>query len=146
MKKSHILGVLLSTALLLPAGEAFARKGGDGMKRMAKEMNLTAEQKEKFQELRKEGREEDKKHRDAMKAAREDLEKALRGNASEKELREKFAKLEKLQSEFAKFRFEKILSIRAILTPEQRAKFRGMMGDHHEGKEWKRKKRDRDEE
>ena len=42
------------------------------------------------------------------------------------EVRVKFANLEKLQAEFAKARFDKILAIRAILTPEQKEKLKGM--------------------
>ncbi len=114
-------------AVLFSSDPALARREGKGMP-MAEELDLTKEQKSQLKEMREKNREQHRARREAMDAAREEMEQALKSDASDKQLREKFEKLEKLQSEFAKERFDHILAIRAILTPEQRAKFRGMGG------------------
>lgn len=152
--KQWILNLLLVGALALPAAEALARKREGGQRGgMMKELNLTAEQKQKMQELRSGDREKMQNKRKEMQAARDALDAAMKGNASEKEIWGKFDDLQKVQAKFAKERFEKVMEIRSLLTPEQRAKFRGSMGKgmgegkdrEHRGKNGRRGARDNNE-
>ncbi|NUM88947.1 MAG: Spy/CpxP family protein refolding chaperone [Bdellovibrionales bacterium] len=130
MNNSKTIITVMMGALLLSADPALAKRGGA---RMAEELGLSQEQKDKMKEMREKSREQHQARRDSMQTAREELEKALQSDATEKQLRAKFESLEKLQREFARERFEHVLAVRAILTPEQRTKFRGMMGGGDRG-------------
>lgn len=136
--KLTALGLLLAvTASVVNIQSAEAREGRRGrMKEIAAELNLTAEQKEKMKEINKDRKEVLSPKRKAMKEARESLETSLKGADSADVVKQKFAALQKAQSEFASARFEKVLAAREVLTPEQRSKFKGMkMGGHHHDEE-----------
>lgn len=131
--KKVVTAATVALALTVSA-PAFA-KGDKGEKgkwheKMAAELNLTAEQKEKMKQVHQTNHEAMRAKRKAMKEARESLQTSLQGTATDAELKKKFEDLEKLQSEFAKARFEKVLAMRAVLTPEQRQKFKGMRKEH----------------
>lgn len=127
-------------ALTIGMGAAQA-KGGfgkGGLRQMVEELNLTDEQKEKAKKIHQDGRDAIKAKREAMKKAHDELEAAIQGKATDDEVRAKFAALQKVQEDFAKARFEKVLALRAILTPDQRAKMKGpkgfgKRGGHHGG-------------
>ncbi|MES2965616.1 MAG: Spy/CpxP family protein refolding chaperone [Bdellovibrionota bacterium] len=131
--KTLVFGVF---ALTLSASVGHAKGGhggGGGFKHMMKDLNLTDEQKEKAKKIH--GDHSDvKAKRDAMKKAHDDLETAIKGTASADEVRAKFAALQKVQDEFEKARFDKIVAIREILTPEQRSKMKSPRGMHKGGR------------
>jgi Spy/CpxP family protein refolding chaperone len=92
-------------------------------------LNLTEEQEKKLKETQATyGKEAMKKKHDAMEKAQDELSEALKSDATDEKIREKFAALHKIQEDFATVRFEKILYIRSILTPEQRTKFKELIG------------------
>ncbi len=122
------------------------RKGGnpppDHEQRIVKELDLTQDQIEQFRKIRQESREKFEKQREKfaqqwekVRAAHDKLTEALKGTASDKELRKLFAELQTARKTaeemrrpmrdptFEETRFEEVLKIRAILTPEQRKKF-----------------------
>lgn len=136
MLKSLVFGF---TALTLGASVGHAKGGGHGhgggLRAMMSELNLTPEQTEKAKKIHKDGREGVKGKREAMKKAHEELEVAIKGKATDEEVRAKFATLQKAQDELATARFEKVLAFRAILTPEQRAKMKGPRELHRGGHE-----------
>lgn len=99
------------------------------IKKLKEELNLTSEQKKQLKSMKsKLGKDSMKKKHAEMAKAYKDLEMALQSEASDDDIREKFNNLQKLQEDFARTRFEKILFIRSILTPEQRAKFNSLIG------------------
>lgn len=134
----------LTLAFAMPA-EAGREKGERGRGKVwaeaMKELNLTSEQQAKMKELNQKKHDELGSKRNAMKQAREDLHNALKGTAPDADVRQKFESLQKLQDEFARARFEHVLAVRAVLTPEQREKFHGklkatmkhMRGHDHDG-------------
>ena len=94
------------------------------------ELNLSPEQQQQLAAIKDKYHGEMKKQKKAMKSARKSLKEALKSDASDESLNAQFNKLQGQRAEFAKLRFEKILAIRAILTPEQRKKFEGMRKHH----------------
>ncbi|OFZ28292.1 MAG: hypothetical protein A2622_04105 [Bdellovibrionales bacterium RIFCSPHIGHO2_01_FULL_40_29] len=131
--RKNILGPLAAAIVMgfaIPAVAKSDQRPGFGegkfIEHMTKKMDLTPEQQEKIKALPGDDSDAMKAKRESMRAAQEDLEQAMKGAASDDEVRVKFANLEKLQAEFAKARFDKILAIRAILTPEQKEKLKGM--------------------
>lgn len=131
--KVQVLGVAFITSLValnpaLARGGKGGRGGNECHAKMVEELNLSAEQKQKLNEIRTEFRKTLPEKRKAMKAAREELQTVLRGSASADEARKKFQDLKQKEDTFTEARFEKVLAIRALLTPEQRQKFKGL--DH----------------
>lgn len=94
------------------------------------ELNLSAEQKEQLTAIKEKYHDDMKKHKQAMKASRESLQAALKTDASDASLRKQFKAMQEQRAQFASLRFEKVLAIRAILTPDQRKKFEGMRRHH----------------
>lgn len=105
-------------------------KGKHFFKKMKKELNLTPQQMEQMKSFKKEAKSQFKAKKESMKQARKALESALKSNSSEDVIRARYADLKAQQDEFSQARFEKILKIRAILTEEQRAKFKSSF-EHH---------------
>lgn len=139
--KTNILLALFTMAFLLsPFAQAGKKDGHHGkggkdkhfygsLKKIKEQLNLTDEQKNKLKEMQATyGKEAMKKKHEKMDTAQKDLEQALRSDASDEKVREQFSELQKIQEDFAKTRFEKVLLIRSILTPEQRAKFKDLIG------------------
>ncbi len=142
-KMKHALNAFLVVAIAGPLSTSSAHAKRDKYIKMAEELQLTAAQREQLEKIRGEYKKTLPGKREAMEAKRDEMEKALRGTNPDAEVRKKFDELEKAQADFAKSRFEKILAIRAILTPEQRQKFKAF---DDKDKPWKRHKKDSEEE
>lgn len=140
MKTSTMLGLAaLSLGLALPS--AFAKpqeadgnkRGGprmerrntdDRRERMFKELNLTPEQKEKLKAHREANRQRAETLRQAMRAKREAMRLELeKPDFKADRARALHEDLKKLQAQAADARFNGILEVRQILTPEQFQKF-----------------------
>lgn len=106
--------------------------GGPGgeLKEALKSLDLTDEQKSKIKEIRKASGESNKEARNALKEGRKGLEEAMKGDAKKADLLSKFDSLQGLRTKLARGRFEMMLGVREILTPEQRQKFRSFMEEH----------------
>lgn len=119
------LGLILVVAFCLPSFAAEEKKSGGGcIKRIQSELNLSAEQNSKLEDLKDKAKFGTKEKRQAMEQCMQELEVLISGTASEAEVRAKFSELQKLEDAYAKARLEKILAVREILTPEQRKKFK----------------------
>jgi periplasmic protein CpxP/Spy len=134
--KRTVTAILAAITLtVLPANaKGPGGPGGHGdrkgrMMEMMKDLNLTPEQQKKMKEVNEQKHAVMQEKRKAMQAAREDLHNTLKGTASDDEAKKKFEVLEKAQDEFARARFDHVLAVRGILTPEQRTKFHDKMKD-----------------
>jgi periplasmic protein CpxP/Spy len=115
-------------------GEEAEEKGegpGRGFKEALNGLNLTDEQKAKIKELRKGGKEAHKETRESLREGRKALEEAMKGDAKKEDILAKYDALQTLRNKMGRARFEMMLAVREILTPEQRQKFRGFMEKHH---------------
>lgn len=132
-----VLSYFLSLAVLLLGLNANADGHFDkdrkdkafSFRKMKKELNLTPVQLEQLKSFKKEAKDQLKAKKEAMKEARKGLETTLKSDNSEEAIRTKFSELQAKQDEFSKARFEMVLKIRSILTPEQRAKFKSTYED-----------------
>lgn len=121
----YISILILTVAFCHTSAFAKEKKPGMGIiARIQNELNLSEEQANKLKELKTQSKWGTKEKRKAMEQTMQELEALMSGPASEADVRAKFSVLQKQQDEYAKARLEKILSIRAILTSEQRAKFK----------------------
>ena len=128
------LSILLSIATILPAradlslnqnsqspnGELKIPAGN--INNLAKELNLSREQIQKLQQLRKNSQGKTKERRQILQIAKQELNQLIQGNASADQIRQKRQQVQSLQREIADTNFEKTLAIRESLTSEQRIK------------------------
>jgi periplasmic protein CpxP/Spy len=93
-----------------------------GVLNLVKELNLSRDQIQRLQQLRKKTQGQNKERRQALQAARQELAQLIQGTASSDRIRQKRQQVQSLQREIADTNFENTLAIREILTPEQRVK------------------------
>jgi periplasmic protein CpxP/Spy len=111
---------LISQSNRSPNGELKIPAGNLG--NLAKELNLSGDQIQKLQQLRKNAQGKTKERRQTLQAAKQELNQLIQGNASTDQVRQKRQQVQSLQREIADTNFEQTLAIREILTPEQRIK------------------------
>jgi periplasmic protein CpxP/Spy len=133
------LSIFLSIVTILPAradlslsqnnqspnGELKIPAGN--LNNLAKELNLSGDQIQKLQQLRKNAQGKNKERRQTLQVAKQELNQLIQGNASADQVRQKRQQVQSLQREIADTNFEQTLAIREILTPAQRVKLQQIM-------------------
>ena len=98
------------------------RKGrGGGWERMLQQLDLTPEQREKIDEIQAESRREYETLSEEMRDSHQQMQSLLSSDASSNELRQQHQQMQRLHQQMSDRRFETMLEIREVLTPEQRA-------------------------
>ncbi len=121
----------------LVAGLAYAEGGGGHQgkshhnQKWLEKLDLTDAQTQQIQEIKQSFHSDMKSKRETMHKAKQELKAALKTDASEASLKKQFNELQTMRKDFATARFEKVLAIPAVLTPEQRAKFEGFGRRRH---------------
>lgn len=132
-----LTGVLLSFGLAasMPVAQADpAGKGGmHGMHKgrpgqWMKDVKLTDDQRAKVEAIHKKTREDMASLRDAMRAKHDAVRDLMAGDGTPEKLRTAHAEIQDLRRKIDDLHFESMLSVRAVLTPEQRKKFAESMG------------------
>ncbi len=106
-------------------GELKMPAGGVG--KLAKELNLSADQIQRLQKMRADSQGKTKERRLALRTAKQELTQLMQGNGSSSQIRQKRQQVQSLQREVSDVNFENTLAIREILTPEQRVKLQQLM-------------------
>lgn len=126
------IAVLLMMALPVLAGPG--KRGKEKMKDrefpppgMVEKLKLTDPQVADLKKLHEKHRSEADKKRADVKAAREALQAAMEKDTSDADLWKLQGKVEAVHAEMGKMRFEHMLAVRKILTPDQRKQFRDWM-------------------
>ncbi len=105
-----------------PAAGQVQQVPAGGVLNLVKELNLSRDQIQRLQQLRKNTQGQNKQRRQALQAFRQELAQLIQGNGSSDQIRQKRQQVQSLQREIADTNFENTLAIREILTPEQRVK------------------------
>ena len=120
-----------------------------GMREMARELNLTATQKDRLEDVRDQHRRKAIAMRADLEVARLDMRKLMRADQPDRRAIEaQIDRTSAMRAELQKARMAALLDARAILTPQQREKLkelrgsrslmggmgRGMRGRHHGGR------------
>ncbi|MCS6959730.1 MAG: Spy/CpxP family protein refolding chaperone [Pseudanabaenaceae cyanobacterium SKYGB_i_bin29] len=95
--------------------------------RLLEELNLTPQQKQQLEVIRQQRQGELADLQQRKQQLRQEMDQLLSSNAPEQQLRAKFQEVQAVKSKMAEIRFEQMLAMRQILTPEQRTKFRELM-------------------
>ncbi len=114
-----------------PADEMRHRGMRKGMgERWGKELNLTTEQQAQIKTIRDQEKTASESLRQQMRTAREQLGTLMAGNASDAQLRQQHDQVRQLGQQLGDRRFDTMLKIRNVLTPEQRTKAAELMKQH----------------
>ncbi|MCY7393410.1 MAG: Spy/CpxP family protein refolding chaperone [Leptolyngbyaceae cyanobacterium CAN_BIN12] len=92
------------------------------------ELNLSKEQIQKIQQIRRQYQARLTRQRQSVKQAQQSLKDMMAsGNTSSEQIRQKFSQVQTLQQTLADTRMESMLAIRSVLTIEQRQKLTELM-------------------
>ena len=140
--------LITAAAILVPMGSAFAltetqfnrpsliaqrsaggdRSGGFQEGRWLEELDLSTEQAESIQSIREEAKQTMEPLRERLQQEREALRSQLAGDtATDQQLREQHGRIQDMHQELGAQRFDTMLAIRRVLTPEQRAQMSELM-------------------
>lgn len=106
----------------------------NGVGNLVKELNLSPDQIRRLQQIRANSKGKNKERRQALRAARQELDRLLQSNASSDQIRQKRQQVQSLQREVADSNFENTLAIRELLTPEQRVKWQQLIQQRRQNK------------
>lgn len=94
---------------------------GDGG--LMRELNLSADQMTKIQQIRSRYREELSNDRNAARQAQQELRTLMAGTATDAQIQTKYRQVKALRAKIAEAQFNSMLEIRNVLSVEQRQKF-----------------------
>jgi periplasmic protein CpxP/Spy len=104
----------------------------NGVLNLVRELNLSSDQIQRLQQLRKNSQGKNKERRQTLQTAKQELAQLLQGNGSSDQIRQKRQQVQNLQREIANTNFEHTLAIREILSPEQRAKLQQIIAQRRQ--------------
>lgn len=98
------------------------RKPDAGQVSWLRGLNLTPDQIQKIQAIRKQYQERLSEQKQAVRQAQRELKQLMVSNASTEQIRQKFDQLQTLKQRLGDTRIESMLAIRTVLNAEQRQK------------------------
>ncbi|MEO0947139.1 MAG: Spy/CpxP family protein refolding chaperone [Cyanobacteria bacterium J06641_5] len=117
------IGTIVCTGSVAGADPSEFGDRGRRLDRLSQELNLTADQEAQIRAIFADGKANTEADRAALAAARQDMTALLTGDASEAELRQQHDLIQDLRAGLGDRRFEGVLDVREVLTPEQRDRF-----------------------
>ncbi len=125
-------------ASLAPMDQVLAQNPGDssgrstrpdGMKGL-RDLNLSSDQVQKIKQIRDRYSQQMRSDRDQVRQAQQELNTLMAGNATDDQIRSKYAQVKDLRSKVSDAQFNSMLEIRNVLTADQRQKFAQQMQRH----------------
>jgi Spy/CpxP family protein refolding chaperone len=98
------------------------------IERMLQQLDLTPEQEAQITTIREESRDESEALKQKMRTNQQQMKSLLANDASSEELRQQHRQIQNLAQQIGDRRFEAMLQIREVLTPEQRAQMAQLTG------------------
>jgi Spy/CpxP family protein refolding chaperone len=103
------------------SAQAQGRPPRDGKKKdLFEQLNLSEPQKQQMTTIRQKYRGDIEQTHNRLRAARQELQQLMAGDASKDSIRAKHRQVGSLRQEIDRLRFESMLEIRDVLTPAQR--------------------------
>ena len=106
------------------------RYGGEGIKKLTEKLDLTDEQSTQIDAIHEKYRAANEENYQQLQEAREEMRSLLTSDANPDRLRQQHQQMQSLRQQLANSRFEAMLEVREVLTPEQRQKMADMMAQH----------------
>lgn len=101
------------------------------MKKLLAKLDLTSEQSEKIEAIHEQAHSDNEALYQEMRTNREAMRSLFNSDASAAELRQQHQEIQALRQQLGSNRFETMLEVREILTPEQRTKMAELIEKHH---------------
>jgi len=105
---------------------------GDNPPSWLRELNLSPEQMQRIKAIHEQYKPQFQANRESMRSAHDELRQLMASNASTNQLRQKHEQLQTMQQQTGDLRFESMLAIREVLTPEQRQQAATLMEQRRE--------------
>ncbi|MFZ4665978.1 MAG: Spy/CpxP family protein refolding chaperone [Prochlorotrichaceae cyanobacterium] len=96
------------------------------------ELNLSTEQMQRIKAIHEQYKPQFQANRESMRSAHDEFRQLMAGNAPVNQLRQKHQQLQTMQQQSGDLRFESMLAIREVLTPEQRQQAATLMEERHD--------------
>lgn len=103
------------------------RRGGGDQGKFLEQLNLTTEQRQQLSTIRQKYQGQIQSLREKVRNTHQELRTLMSGSATADQIRAKHQELSQLQDQLQDLRFNSMLEMRDILTPEQRTKFTQLM-------------------
>lgn len=89
-------------------------------RRLFQDLQLSRQQRQDIRAIHQQYSPQTRERAQSLRQTRQDLRAMIAGETSDTEIRDQFQKLEQLTQETLKLRFESMMAIRNVLTPDQR--------------------------
>lgn len=99
------------------------RRPGRDKSQLFQDLNLTPEQNQQIQTIQNQYREQISQRGQGLRQARQELSELMASTAAQNQIREKYRQVAELQQQLGNIRFDSMLAMREVLTPEQRRQF-----------------------
>ena len=109
-------------------GDKMGRRGG--ITKLMQQLDLTSEQSAQIEAIQERSKTDNQALWQQMQTNRQEMQSLLSSNASTEELRATHQNVQNIQQELGNNRFETMLEIREVLTPEQRTQMAELMSQH----------------
>ena len=114
--------------------QMFSQRGkgwkGEGMNKFLDQLDLTDEQSTQIEAIHERYRSTNEQSHQELREAREEMRSLLSSDANPNQLRQKHLAIQSLQQKMGNNRFEAMLEVREILTPEQRQQMADMTAQY----------------
>ncbi len=101
----------------------------DKGEKLVERLNLTTEQRNQMAQIRNKYQPQFNSLREEIRNERNTLSQMMRNNQSQEQMRSQHQKIVSLDQKIHNLRFESMLEMRNVLTPEQREEWANMMGE-----------------
>lgn len=100
---------------------------GNRMEKLLQQIDLSSEQSQQIEAIQEQFRSENEPLWQEMQANKQQMGNLLSSDASNEELRQQYQQLQSLRQQLSDNRFENMLQVRDVLTPEQRSELAQIM-------------------
>ena len=102
----------------------------DRMTRLLEQLDLTPEQSQQIETIKQQSKADTESLRQELQQAHEQMRSLMVADTNSNELRQQHQQLQTLHQQLGTQRFETMLQVREVLTPEQRSQMAELMGQH----------------
>ena len=100
---------------------------GDRMQKLLEQLDLSSEQSQQIETIQQQARTDAEPLREELQQAREQMRSLMVADTNSDELRQQYQQLQTLHQQLGTQRFETMLQVREVLTPEQRSQMTELM-------------------
>lgn len=119
----------LTTTVKLAQHMKHGKRGnrGEGMNKILQQLDLTSEQSQQIEAIQEQSKTAGETLHEQMQTQKQQMRSLFDSDATPEQLTQQHQQLQNLRQQFGDNRFETMLQVREILTPEQRAEMAELM-------------------